>query len=92
MTEEEAFTALVYIMQELKLRELFKPNMAELGFCMFQLEFLLQENLPDLAAHFRAHNFFVSMVASQWFLTVFAATLPLPIVCRIFDMFLVEVR
>lgn len=42
MPEEEAFASLVHIMYELKLRELFKPNMAELGFSMFQLEFLIQ--------------------------------------------------
>ena len=42
MPEEEAFAVLVHIMQELKLREFFKPNMAELGFSMFQLEYLIQ--------------------------------------------------
>ena len=42
MPEEEAFAVLVKLMQEYKLRELFKPSMAELGLCMFQLECMLQ--------------------------------------------------
>ena len=42
MPEEEAFAVLVTIMQDFKMRELFKPSMAELGLCMFQLECLLQ--------------------------------------------------
>ena len=42
MPEEEAFAVLVKIMQEYKYRELFKPSMAELGLCMFQLECMIQ--------------------------------------------------
>ena len=42
MPEEEAFAVLVKIMMEYRLRELFKPSMAELGLCMFQLECMIQ--------------------------------------------------
>ncbi|NXK84558.1 EVI5L protein, partial [Amazona guildingii] len=42
MPEEEAFCVFVRLMQEYRLRELFKPSMAELGLCIFQFEALLQ--------------------------------------------------
>ena len=42
MPEEEAFCVLVKLMQDYRLRELFKPTMAELGLCMFQLECMIQ--------------------------------------------------
>ena len=42
MPEEEAFAVFVALMQEYRLRELFKPSMAELGLCMYQLECLVQ--------------------------------------------------
>lgn len=42
MPEEEAFAVLVRIMNTFNLRELFKPSMAELGLCMFQLESMIQ--------------------------------------------------
>ena len=42
MPEEEAFAVLVQLMQEYRLREFFKPSMAELGLCMFQLECMIQ--------------------------------------------------
>lgn len=32
----------VRLMQEYRLRELFKPSMAELGLCIYQFEYLLQ--------------------------------------------------
>lgn len=32
----------VRLMQEYRLRELFKPSMAELGLCIYQFEYMLQ--------------------------------------------------
>lgn len=46
MPEEEAFCVFVRLMQEYRLRELFKPSMAELGLCIYQFEYLLQVRLP----------------------------------------------
>ncbi|NWZ90026.1 EVI5L protein, partial [Nesospiza acunhae] len=46
MPEEEAFSVFVRLMQEYRLRELFKPSMAELGLCIYQFEFLLQVGQP----------------------------------------------
>lgn len=54
MPEEEAFAVLVKIMQQHRMRDMFKPSMAELGLCMFQLENLVQELLPDLHVHFQS--------------------------------------
>ena len=42
MPEEEAFAVLVKLMQDYRMRDMFKPSMAELGLCMFQLENLIQ--------------------------------------------------
>lgn len=89
--EEEAFAIFCQIMQQYELREIYKPNMYHLGLCMFQLDTLLQETLPDLHSHFVAHAFHTSMYSSGWFLTLFTTSLPLLLVCRILDIFLNEV-
>ncbi|KAH3800408.1 ecotropic viral integration site 5 ortholog-like [Dreissena polymorpha] len=90
MPEEEAFAVLVKLMQEYRLRELFKPSMAELGICMYKLECLIQELLPDLYTHFQTQCFHTSMYASPWFLTLFATSAPLSVACRIMDLFISE--
>ncbi|XP_042207415.1 ecotropic viral integration site 5 ortholog-like isoform X1 [Homarus americanus] len=90
MPEEEAFAVLVKLMQDYRMREMFKPSMAELGLCMYQLECLIQEHLPDLHAHFTSQSFHTSMYASSWFLTLFSTTLPQPLACRVMDCFLVD--
>lgn len=90
MPEEEAFAVLVKIMQQHRMRDMFKPSMAELGLCMFQLENLVQELLPDLHVHFQSQSFSTSIYASSWFLTLFTTTLSLPLACRVMDVFLSE--
>ncbi|XP_067662204.1 ecotropic viral integration site 5 ortholog-like isoform X1 [Haliotis asinina] len=90
MPEEEAFAVLVRLMQEYRMREMFKPSMAELGLCMYKLECLIQELLPDLYLHFQTQNFHTSMYASSWFLTLFTTSLPLSLACRIMDIFISE--
>nr|XP_050849890.1 ecotropic viral integration site 5 ortholog isoform X5 [Vespula vulgaris] len=90
MPEEEAFAVLVALMQEYRLRDMFKPSMAELGVCMYQLEHLVADTHPELHAHFTAQGFHTSMYASSWFLTLFTTALGLPLACRIFDVFLSE--
>ncbi|KAM4023023.1 ecotropic viral integration site 5 protein homolog isoform 7-T8 [Anomaloglossus baeobatrachus] len=90
MPEEEAFCVFVKLMQDYRLRELFKPSMAELGLCMYQFECMIQEQLPELFVHFQAQSFHTSMYASSWFLTIFLTSFPLPIATRIFDIFMSE--
>ncbi|XP_077054923.1 ecotropic viral integration site 5 protein homolog isoform X8 [Siphateles boraxobius] len=90
MPEEEAFCVFVKLMQDYRLRELFKPSMAELGLCMYQFEYMIQEQLPELYVHFQAQSFHTSMYASSWFLTIFLTSFPLPVATRIFDIFMCE--
>uniref|UniRef100_A0A4W3HLD2 Ecotropic viral integration site 5 n=1 Tax=Callorhinchus milii TaxID=7868 RepID=A0A4W3HLD2_CALMI len=90
MPEEEAFCVFVKLMQDYRLRELFKPSMAELGLCMYQFEWMIQEQLPELQVHFQSQSFHTSMYASSWFLTIFLTTFPLPVATRLFDIFMSE--
>ncbi|KRY26424.1 Ecotropic viral integration site 5 -like protein, partial [Trichinella spiralis] len=90
MPEEEAFSVLLKLMEEYRLRELYKPTMAELGLCMFQLECLVQDQMPELHAHFQNMGFDTSMYASSWFLTLFSTQLPLDIAFRILDLLLID--
>jgi len=49
MPEEEAFCVFVKLMQDYRLRELFKPSMAELGLCMYQFEHMIQVDASSSA-------------------------------------------
>ncbi|TRY82896.1 hypothetical protein DNTS_001532 [Danionella cerebrum] len=72
------------------LRELYKNNFEDLHCKFYQLERLLQEQLPDLWNHFQGLNLEAHMYASQWFLTLFTAKFPLCMVFHITDLLLSE--
>uniref|UniRef100_A0A8C2ISP0 Rab-GAP TBC domain-containing protein n=1 Tax=Cyprinus carpio TaxID=7962 RepID=A0A8C2ISP0_CYPCA len=91
MPEEQAFCVLVKIMYNYGLRELYKNNFEDLHCKFYQLERLLQEQLPDLWSHFQDLNLEAHMYASQWFLTLFTAKFPLCMVFHITDLLLCEV-
>ncbi|XP_035824832.1 rab GTPase-activating protein 1 isoform X2 [Aplysia californica] len=90
MPEEQAFCVLVKIMYDYQLRELFKQGFLELHLRFYQLERLMQDQLPDLYSHFAEMGLEIHMFASQWFLTLFTAKFPLHVVFGILDLFLSE--
>ncbi|XP_019954085.2 rab GTPase-activating protein 1-like isoform X1 [Paralichthys olivaceus] len=90
MPEEQAFCVLVKIMYKYGLRALYKNNFEDLHCKFFQLERLMQEQLPDLWSHFQQLNLEAHMYASQWFLTLFTAKFPLCMVFHITDLLLCE--
>ncbi|XP_059922802.1 rab GTPase-activating protein 1-like isoform X8 [Gadus macrocephalus] len=90
MPEEQTFCVLVKIMYEYGLRSLYKNNFEDLHCKFYQLEKLMQEQLPDLWAHFHDLSLEAHMYASQWFLTLFTAKFPLCMVFHITDLLLSE--
>ncbi|XP_061594806.1 rab GTPase-activating protein 1-like [Cololabis saira] len=90
MPEEQAFCVLVKIMYEYGLRALYKNNFEDLHCKFYQLERLMQEQIPDLWGHFQDLNLEAHMYASQWFLTLFTAKFPLCMVFHITDLLLCE--
>jgi len=94
MPEEQAFMILCKLMEHERylLREMYKANFENLRMKLFQLKCLIEENLPDIYAHFLDLNIECHMFASQWFLTLFTAKFPLYLVFRVIDLFLYEVN
>ncbi|KAM6938263.1 rab GTPase-activating protein 1-like isoform 2-T2 [Lycodopsis pacificus] len=90
MPEEQAFCVLVKIMYDYGLRALYKNNFEDLHCKFYQLERLMQDQLPDLWSHFQELNLEAHMYASQWFLTLFTAKFPLCMVFHITDLLLCE--
>ncbi|KAI9225088.1 rab-GTPase-TBC domain-containing protein [Blastocladiella britannica] len=90
MPDEEAFCVLVKLMTTYNLRELYTPSMDGLHLRLFQFDKLLEEQMPQIAAHLQREGIKSSMFASQWFMTLFAYRFPLELVMRVFDMIFAE--
>ncbi len=53
MPEEQAFGVLVKVMHRWGLRDMFKENFEQLQLRLYQLDRLVETNMPDLWQHFQ---------------------------------------
>ncbi|XP_073709585.1 ecotropic viral integration site 5 protein homolog isoform X1 [Misgurnus anguillicaudatus] len=90
MSEEDAFCVFVRLMKDFQLRELYRSNTVELDCCIYQLDSIIQEQLPDLHSHFQTQGFHTSLFSSSWFLHILLSSLPITAALRIFDIFMCE--
>ncbi|CAO3646650.1 unnamed protein product [Cunninghamella echinulata] len=90
MSEQQAFCVFVRLMETYEMRTMFTLNMEGLQLRLYQFSSLLAQILPELAEHLDNHAINAPMYASQWFLTLFAYTFPIPLVLRIYDVVFAE--
>ena len=77
------------LMEHYDLRSCYLPDLAGLHLRIYQFQALLIRHLPELAAHLDALKV-EPLYVSQWFLSFFAVTCPLPMLLRIYDVILSE--
>jgi hypothetical protein len=86
-------TANIYIhdrlMEHYDLRNCFLPDLSGLHVRIYQFRQLLKLHLPTLSAHLDVIGVEAAYV-SQWFLSFFAVTCPLPMLFRIYDVIFAE--
>ena len=76
-------------MEHYDLRSCFLPDLSGLHLRIFQFQQLLSRHLPRLTAHLEDLQI-QPLYVSQWFLSFFAVTCPLPMLLRIYDIILTE--
>ena len=76
-------------MEDYDLRSCFLPDLSGLHLRIFQFQQLLAQHMPQLAQHLDAMQV-ESAYLSQWFLSFFAVTCPLPMLFRIYDVLFAE--
>ncbi|GME47667.1 putative gtpase activating protein [Neofusicoccum parvum] len=89
MGDKEAFCVLVRLMEDYDLRSCFLPDLSGLHLRIYQFRRLMQQHIPALSAHLETMNIEAAYL-SQWFLSFFAVTCPLPMLFRIYDVIFAE--
>ncbi|KAK7518150.1 rab-GTPase-TBC domain-containing protein [Phyllosticta citriasiana] len=89
MGDKEAFCVLVRLMDDYDLRSCFLPDLSGLHLRIYQFQRLLHQHLPQLAEHLDGMQIHAAYL-SQWFLSFFAVTCPLPMLFRIYDVIFAE--
>ncbi|KAF5874432.1 putative gtpase activating protein [Botrytis fragariae] len=89
MGDKQAFCVLVRLMEHYDLRNCFLPDLSGLHVRIHQFRELLKLHLPALSTHLDVLQVEPAYV-SQWFLSFFATTCPLPMLFRIYDVIFAE--
>lgn len=76
-------------MEHYDLRSCFLPDLSGLHLRIYQFQRLLSQHLPALTAHLESLQV-EPLYVSQWFLSFFGVTCPLPMLLRIYDVILTE--
>jgi hypothetical protein len=76
-------------MEHYDLRSCFLPDLSGLHLRIYQFQRLLSQHLPTLTAHLESLQV-EPLYVSQWFLSFFGVTCPLPMLLRIYDVILTE--
>jgi hypothetical protein len=82
-------TDLGSLMEHYDLRSCFLPDLSGLHVRIYQFRELLKRHLPTLTSHLELLQIEPTYV-SQWFLSFFAVTCPLPMLFRIYDVIFAE--
>ncbi|KAL8905467.1 MAG: hypothetical protein Q9207_002620 [Kuettlingeria erythrocarpa] len=77
------------LMEHYDLRSCFLPDLSGLHLRIYQFQELLKRHLPTLTVHLETLQV-EPLYVSQWFLSFFAVTCPLPMLLRIYDVILTE--
>ncbi|KAL4808144.1 rab-GTPase-TBC domain-containing protein [Aspergillus unguis] len=89
MSDAEAFCVLVRLMDHYDLRTCYLPDLSGLHLRVYQFQNLLSRHKPALFQHLETLNV-EPVYVSQWFLSFFAVSCPLPMLLRIFDVIFLE--
>jgi Rab-GTPase-TBC domain len=76
-------------MEHYDLRSCYLPDLSGLHLRIYQFQHLLAQHLPEVSNHLDALKV-EPLYVSQWFLSFFAVTCPLPMLLRIYDVILAE--
>ena len=90
MEEELAFWCLHTLLKERGLQELYRSGLPLLSEAIDIFQNVIEKQLPQLASFFALNDVMITSFASPWFHTLFSWRFPLPLVLRVFDIFLRE--
>ena len=76
-------------MEHYDLRSCFMPDLSGLHLRIYQFQKLLAKSHPQLSSHLESIGV-EPLYVSQWFLSFFAITCPLPMLLRVYDVILTE--
>ncbi|KAL4105874.1 hypothetical protein PRIC1_003930 [Phytophthora ramorum] len=88
--QEAVFWLTLSLIRRKGMADLWKRKMPGLSQCIYLFQQLLKLHFYDLSAHLRQIGLHSNILATQWFVTLFARVLTLPTLVRVWDLFFMD--
>ncbi|KAJ0409879.1 hypothetical protein P43SY_005773 [Pythium insidiosum] len=88
--QEAAFWLLVALIRRRGMHDVWKAKMPGLSWCIYLYQQLLRRYFYDLHSHLRNIGMHPSLIATQWFATLFARVLSMDSLVRVWDLVLLD--
>lgn len=89
-TEEDAFWMIAVLLENVLVNDCYTSNLSGCHVDQRVFKDLLAKKCPRIAAHLEALNFDVSLICTEWFLCLFAKSLPSETTLRVWDVLFCE--
>jgi hypothetical protein len=90
LSEQEAFLLGSYFLREMQLARYYDNHLERMRELCYALDVYVYNYLPALHRHLKQHDLSAQCYALSWFLTLFAQQLPLPVLNRLWALFLLK--
>ncbi|TMW62537.1 hypothetical protein Poli38472_005155 [Pythium oligandrum] len=88
--QEATFWIMTSFIQNYGMDDMWKSKMPGLSRCIYLYQQLLQKHFYDLHVHLRNIGMHPSLIATQWFATMFARVLSIDVLLRVWDLVLLD--
>ena len=88
--EEKCFWIFLSFIDNFEMNFLYLKNMPDYSIRVYQLNYFIKENFPDLALHFKKNQINPDVFFSKWILTIFSNYLPFDVLYKVWDVFLLD--
>jgi len=90
MGDKETFWLMVYLLEQPHIKGLYIDKMPALHKNCYILIKLIQKYLPKIFEHFRKLNVYMTLIATEWFVTHYARCYSFELLVRVWDIMLYE--
>ena len=89
-TAQDALLIMLALLKDYNLQTIFNPGFPGLKEAIFVHNCLLKKYMPKLLNKFEEEGLVAETYCTQWYMTLFAVSLPVHVVVRVWDIYFVE--
>ena len=88
--EEKCFWIFLSFIDNFEMNFLYLKNMPDYSIRVYQLNYYIKENFPELSMHFKKNQINPDIFFSKWILTIFSNYLPFDVLYKVWDVFILD--